>query len=102
MVSGSARNVRFTKPPSVATAHAATKTTKNAMPSAIPAARETGTRGLTAAPAPRRSLDEAGVDDRGDLRHALDDPELQQQLARLLAEGLVLAGEELAIRLAVL
>src|SRR5215831_5228650 len=91
IVSGSARNVRLTKPPSVATAHAATKTTKKATPSASAVAAETGTSGLTAA----GSLDEARVDDRVDVRHGLDDAQLQQELGGVAAEGLQVAGEEL-------
>src|SRR5262245_2177600 len=98
IVSGSARNVRLTKPPSVATAHAATKTTKNPTPRASAAAAETGTSGLTAA----GSLDEACVDDRVDVRHGLDDAQLQQELGGVLAEGLQVAGEELGVGRAVL
>src|SRR5262249_54684152 len=98
IVTGSARKVRLTKPPSVATAHAATKTTKNATPRATAAAAPTGTSGLTAA----GSLDEACVDDRVDVRHRLDDAQLQQELGRVAAEGLQLAGEELGVGRAVL
>ena len=49
IVSGSARNVFDTKPPNVATLHAATNTTKNAMPSATLRARLTGTSGFMVA-----------------------------------------------------
>jgi hypothetical protein len=46
MVSGSARKVLLTKPPSVATAQTATKTTKKVIPSATRAPGETGVRGF--------------------------------------------------------
>src|SRR5215470_9858243 len=89
MVMGSARKVRLTKPPRV-----------------IRAVLPTGTRGVSidagrGRPVPS-SLDEARVDGGGDVRHALDDAELEEQLSRFLAEGLELAVEELLVRLAVL
>src|SRR5262245_9290342 len=110
MVTGSARNVRLTNPPSVAAPHAAKNRTKNAMPSAILDVRETGTSGVSigACPVARRArpalvlLDEARVDGRGHVRHALDDAQLQQQVRSLLAEGLDLAVEEPTVGLAVL
>jgi len=47
IASGSARKVFCTKPPKVATAQAATKTTKKDTPSAMRAPGETGTSGFT-------------------------------------------------------
>src|SRR5215468_6752185 len=106
MVMGSARKVRLTKPPRVAAPQARKNRTKKATPRAIRAVRETGTRGVSIDPGRRRpvppSLDEARVDGRGDVRHALDDAELEQEVGRLLAEGLQLAVEELLVRLAIL
>src|SRR5690348_13476256 len=106
MVMGSARKVRLTKPPRVAAPHARKNRAKKAMPRATRAVRETGTRGFSIDPGRGRpdpsSLDEARVDGGGDVRHALDDAELEQEIRRLLAEGLQLAVEELLVRLAVL
>src|SRR5687767_9124646 len=47
IVTGSARNVLLTKPPNVATPHAAKNTAKNSTPSAIFAPGETGASGLS-------------------------------------------------------
>jgi hypothetical protein len=47
MVSGSARKVLLTKPPNVAAAHTATKSTKKATPSTMRVPGATGTRGFT-------------------------------------------------------
>src|SRR5437879_11877130 len=101
MVIGSARNVRLTKPPMVATPHPRKKSAKKARPRVILAARETGTSGVSAGPA-GRSLDEARVDGGGDVRLRLDDAELEEQVGGLLAEGLDLSRKELAVRLAIL
>src|SRR6266581_3897261 len=90
MVIGSARNVRLTKPPRVATPHPRKKSAKKARPRVILAARETGTSGVSAGPA-GRSLDEARVDGGGDVRLRLDDAELEEQVGGLLAEGLDLS-----------
>src|SRR5215470_18781242 len=106
MVMGSARKVRFTKPPRVAAPQARKNKTKKARPRAIRAVLPTGTRGVSidagrGRPVPP-SLDEACVDGGGDVRHALDDAQLEQEIGRLLAEGLELPVEELLVRLAVL
>src|SRR3712207_3425744 len=120
MVSGSARKVRETYPPKVAQAQAATKTTKKAIPSAIRAPCPIGSRGRsigttqtlgTASAGPfedrpkpggSRLLNEAFVDGAVDIRHLLDDADLEEQLAGLLQEGLQLAREEFPVGLAVL
>src|SRR5262252_10996007 len=106
MVMGSARKVRLTKPPSVAAPQARKKRTKKAMPRATRAVLPTGTRGVSIDPGRGRllpaSLDEARVDGSGDVRHALDDAELEEEVGRFLAEGLKLAVEELLIRLPIL
>src|SRR5207244_11176600 len=86
MVIGSARNVRLTKPPRVATPHPRKKSAKKARPRVILAARETGTSGVSVGPA-GRSLDEARVYGGGDVRLRLDDAELEEQVGGLLAEG---------------
>src|SRR5262247_4583296 len=104
MVMGSARKVRSTKPPRVAAPQARENRTKKAMPRPIRAVRETGTRGVSIDAGPGRpvppSLDEACVDGGGDVRHALDDAEFDQEIGRLLAEGLEPSVEELLVRLA--
>src|SRR5881394_2361663 len=92
MEAGSARNVGDTNPPKVAAAQAAKKSTKNATPSAIRAPGVTGLRGV------KRLLDVARVDRAADVRYGLDDADLDEKLARLLEEGLQLAGEELLVR----
>src|SRR5262249_46160978 len=102
MVTGSARKVRLTKPPNVTAPQARKNSAKNRMPRPTLAPRETGARGVSTGPSSPRSLEEARVDDRRDVGHALDDAELEQELARLLAEGLDVAGEELFVGLAVL
>src|SRR5262245_5947562 len=102
MVMGSARKFLLTKPPRVATPHPKKNSAKKARPRAILAARETGASGVSVGPACRRSLDEARVDDGGDVRLRLDDAELEKQLAGLLAESLDLSGEELPVGLALL
>src|ERR1700716_2881831 len=43
-------------------------------------------------------LDEAGVDDAGDVGDGFDDADLEQQVGGFLGEGLQLAGEELLVR----
>src|SRR5579862_2333876 len=102
IVSGSARNVFGTKPPSVATAHSATKITKNAVPSTSWRRREIGFSGVIACACRRQFacalLDEARVDQRVEIRHALDAAHLEQQVRRVLAERLDLAVEELLVR----
>src|SRR5436189_27118 len=65
---------------------------KNATPSAIRAPGVTGLRGV------KRLLDVARVDRAADVRYGLDDADLDEELARLLEEGLQLAGEELLVR----
>src|SRR5215468_2573281 len=106
MVMGSARKVRLTKPPRVAAPQARKKRTKKAMPRATRAVLPTGTRGVSIDPGRSRSvppsLDEARVDGGGDVGHALDDAELEEQLSRFLAEGLQLTVEELLVRLPIL
>src|SRR5215467_3563679 len=106
MVMGSARKVRLTKPPRVATPQARKNRTKKARPRAIRAVLPTGTRGVNIDAGRERpvppSLDEARVDGGGDVRHALDDAELEEEIGRFLAEGLQLAVEELLIRLPIL
>src|SRR3954464_2014834 len=80
------------------------------MPRTSRAVAPTGVSGFIGSPLPSpargrgsaASLDELRV---GELRHVgqlLDDSRLHQQLARLLAEGRVLAGEELLVGGAVL
>src|SRR5512144_357492 len=93
IVRGSARNVFATKPPNVAADHTTTNRMKNRMPSATRVGDAIGLRGVTPLPssgpprtASRRSLDEARVDDRVQVRHALDDSHLDQQVGRFLAE----------------
>jgi hypothetical protein len=53
MVSGSARKVLLTKPPKVAAAHTATKSTKKLMPSTMRVRRDR-VNGFTSAPAGNR------------------------------------------------
>src|SRR5689334_7647925 len=93
MAHGSARNVRGTNPPSVATLQSATKTAKNAMPSASRRAGAIGASGVTTP----RSLDEARVGERGHVGHRLEDADLEQQVGRLLAELSMLAAEEFLV-----
>src|SRR4051812_45861598 len=108
MVSGSARNVRDTKPPSVATLHSATNTTKNDSPSSQRRPGPIGTSGFMRAWPPRRvrvaptrgappSLDEPRVRERIHVGQRLDHPHLEQQVGRLAAELRVLAGEEFLV-----
>ena len=61
IVSGSARNVFDTKPPNVAMLHAATNTTKNAMPSATLRGRLTGTSGFKGVIQPSPAAGEASA-----------------------------------------
>src|SRR5213076_845880 len=95
IVAGSARKVGDTKPPKVAAAHAAKNSTKNATPSATRAPGVTGFSGV-------KLPDVGGVDRRIDVGHRLDDADLEQELPRLLQEGLQLAGEKPAVRRAIL
>src|SRR5437764_512796 len=88
--------------PRVEHAHAATKTSKNATPKPTRTPGETGTRGFSIVPRDRWSLEKARVDDCVRVGNALDDPELEQELGRVLAERLDLAREELLVGLAVL
>src|SRR5712671_2212745 len=97
MVAGSARKVCDTYPPNVASAHAATKTTKKARPSATRAPGPTGLSGVNLV-----LLDVARVDGSFDVRHLLDDADLEQELPCVLQERLQLAGEELLVRGAIL
>src|SRR5438270_7550145 len=83
---GSARKVGDTKPPKVAAAQTAKKSTKNATPSARRAPGVTGLRGV-------KLLDVARIDRGADIRHRLDDADLDQELPRFLEEALQLAGE---------
>src|SRR5450755_2409253 len=110
IVSGSARKVFATKPPSVAAAHAATKTMKKATPRAIRVAGATGASGFIARACPveraaRRngpSSDELSVRQLAQVRNRLDDPGFEKQVGSFLAEGGVLAGKEFLIRGAIL
>src|SRR5258708_4843336 len=92
---GSARKVGETKPPKVAAAQTAKKSTKNATPSAMRAPGVTGLSGV-------KLLNVARVDRGCDVGHRLDDADLDEELARVLEEALQLAGEELLIRCAIL
>src|SRR5215831_6783550 len=98
MVIGSARKVLGTKPPSVIAAHASTKSTKKLKPSPARTPGWTGSSGLMW----RTLLDEARVCELGKIGHLLDDPDLEQQSRRVLAERRELAGEELLVCCAVL
>src|SRR5437868_14430281 len=71
---GSARNVGDTKPPNVAAAQAAKKSTKNAMPSA------TRAPGLTGLSGRQLLLDVARIDRAADVGHRLDDADLDEEL----------------------
>src|SRR5258706_7073220 len=93
---GSARKVGETKPPKVAAAQTAKKSTKNATPSAMRAPGVTGLSGV------KLLLDVARIDGALDRRHRLDDADLDQELPRFLEEALQLAGEELLVRRAIL
>src|SRR5260221_2791196 len=93
---GSARKVGETKPPKVAAAKTAKKSTKNATPSAMRAPGVTGLSGV------KRLLDVARIDGALDRRHRLDDADLDQELPRFLEEALQLGGEELLVRRATL
>src|SRR3989442_752265 len=86
----SARNVFETKPPSVATAHSAKKTTKNSRPSPRRGPGATGRSGF-------KLLNEAGISQALQIRDLLDDADLEQQIGRFLAELRVFAGEELLV-----
>src|SRR5215212_191392 len=68
MVIGSARKVLDTKPPSVAKAQAATKTTKNEMPRTILGPWATGSRGRGMR-VPRRPRGAASAASRGSQDH---------------------------------
>src|ERR1700682_2482412 len=92
IAAGSARKVGETKPPKVASAHAATNSTKKATPSATRAPGPTGFKGVN------WLLDVARVDRARDVGHRLDDAHLEQQLAGFPEESLQLAGEEILIR----
>src|SRR5919109_2095992 len=91
MVAGSARNVGDTKPPSVATPQARKKSAKKARPSATRAPGPTGFSGV-------KLFDVSRVDGARDVRHGLDDADLEQDLAGFLQEPLQLAGEEFPVR----
>src|SRR4051812_5404499 len=108
MVTGSARNVFETKPPSVAAAHTAKNSTKKPMPNAMRKLGATGTRGfiefgrhpgldpgsmarslhgLRIEPAMTKGLlDEARVGQLAQVGNGLDDARFQQQVRRFLGE----------------
>src|SRR5450755_3968350 len=112
IVSGSARKVFETKPPSVAAAQVATKTMKKATPRAMRVAGATGVSGFMRRPSPRpsptsgrgrrTSLDELRVGQLAQVGDRLDDPGFEKQVGGFLAEGGVLAGEEFLVRGAIL
>src|SRR6478672_4667128 len=129
IVSGSARNVFETKPPNVAMLQPSTYRTKNATPSATLRVPPTGSSGFiaTRVPAgrgvaaredamartqarrpragratPATLLDESRIVECVHVRHRLDAANLQQQVARFLAELLQFAVEEFLVRRLVL
>src|SRR5512137_205 len=89
IVTGSARNVFDTKPPKVAALHAATNSTKNAIPSTALRPDAMGLSGVIASCATARpqafgSLDEAGVGERAEIGNRLEDADLEQQVRGFL------------------
>ena len=101
IVSGSARKVFETKPPKVATRPDGDEDDEEGDAERERAPGATGQR-LCADAALPASLDELRVGELASGRAPLDHAGLEQQVGRFLAEGGVLAGEELLVRGAVL
>src|SRR5476649_1976549 len=99
IVTGSARKVFDTNPPSVANAHTAKKSTKNKTPRTLRRpgliSRSGFKRGFPAAR--KRLLQEAGVGQGGQVGNLLDGADLEQQVSRFLGELLMLAAEEFLV-----